>query len=226
MQVKLTIPSSLKDITLDQWMKFTIMTKDIEDEVFLMEKTVEILCNIPLETVRKIEYNSITRICNELSVIFSKEPELEKTFVMDGVEYSFIPQLDDITFGEYIDLDTFLSNPENIHKAMTVLFRPVKQKLADHYLIEDYDPARQKQMKRMPVHYALGALGFFLSLNRELLSNIQSFLHQETQNLTPQQRRDFQKNGAGIHQSITALEEASQNLMRSLHSPSQLASLF
>ena len=47
MKVKLTIPSDLNEITLDQWMRYTSMTKDIENEVFLMEKTVEILCNIP-----------------------------------------------------------------------------------------------------------------------------------------------------------------------------------
>ena len=34
----------------------------------------------------------------------SKTP-LINTFVMDGVEYGFIPKLDDITLGEYIDID-------------------------------------------------------------------------------------------------------------------------
>ena len=73
MQAEITIPSSLKEVTLDQWMKFTAMTKDIEDdEVFLMEKTVEILCNIPLETVRKIQYQSVSHMCAALFPLFEQ----------------------------------------------------------------------------------------------------------------------------------------------------------
>ena len=216
MQAEITIPSSLKEITLDQWMKFTAMTKDIvDDEVFLMEKTVEILCNIPLNVVRKISYQSASHMCAVLSEIFEEVPKFERSFIMDGVEFGFIPQMDDILFGEYIDLDTFLTDENNLHKAMAVLYRPIKGKISDQYLIEDYDPGRQKQMKQMPVHYALGALGFFLTLKKELLKNTQSFLMEEMINLTPQQKLDLQKNGAGILASITVLEEVSQNLMRS-----------
>lgn len=212
MKVKLTIPSDLNEITLDQWMRYTSMTKDIENEVFLMEKTVEILCNIPLATVRKLNFLSVGEICQALSDVFDQKPKFEKTFVMDGTEYGFIPQLDDLSFGEYIDLDTFLADENNLHKAMTVLFRPVKNKIADHYLIQEYDPGAQKKMKQMPVGIALGAVGFFLTLKKELLRNIQSYLQQETQHLTPRQRLDLQKNGAGINQSMLLLEEMSQSL--------------
>lgn len=216
MQAEITIPSSLKEVTLDQWMKFTAMTKDIEDdEVFLMEKTVEILCNIPLETVRKIQYQSVSHMCAALFEVFEQKPKFERTFVLDGIEYGFIPQMDDISFGEYIDLDSFLTDENNLHKAMAVLYRPIKQKISDQYLIEEYDPHREQQMKQMPVYYALGALGFFLTLNKELLSNIQNYLIKETQQMTPQQRLDFQRSGAGIHQCIIVLEEALQSLIMS-----------
>lgn len=216
MQAEITIPSSLKEVTLDQWMKFTAMTKDIvDDEVFLMEKTVEILCNIPLETVRKIQYQSVSHMCAALFEVFEQKPKFERTFVLDGIEYGFIPQIDDILFGEYIDLDTYLTDENNMHKAMAVLYRPIKQKISDQYLIEEYDPARQKQMKQMPVYYALGALGFFLILNKELMTSTQSFLLKETQQMTPQQRLVLQKNGAGINQCIIAQEEALQNLITS-----------
>lgn len=216
MQAEITIPSSLKEVTLDQWMKFTAMTKDIEDdEVFLMEKTVEILCNIPLETVRKIQYQSVSHMCAALAEVFEQVPKFERSFVMDGIEYGFIPQMDDISFGEYIDLDSFLTDENNLHKAMAVLYRPIKQKISDQYLIEEYDPHREQQMKQMPVYYTLGALGFFLTLNKELLSNIQNYLIEETQQMTPQQRLDFQRSGAGIHQCIIVLEEALQSLIMS-----------
>lgn len=216
MQAEITIPSSLKEITVDQWMKFTAMTKDIDDdEVFLMEKTVEILCNIPLTVVRRIAYSSVTHMCDQLSEVFEEDPQFERTFVMNGIEYGFIPQLDDMLFGEYIDLDTYLTDENNIDKAMAVLYRPIKQKISDQYLIEDYDPGRQKEMKSMPIYYALGALGFFLNLKKELLTNTQNYLQETAMNLTLQQRLDLQKSGAGIRASGIVLEETLQNLIKS-----------
>ena len=41
---------------------------------------------------------------------------------MRGVEYGFIPNLDDMSFGEYVDLDTYIGDWQNIHRAMAVLY--------------------------------------------------------------------------------------------------------
>jgi hypothetical protein len=34
---------------------------------------------------------------------------------MGGVEYGFIPNLQEISFGEYIDLDSFLPSEQDLH---------------------------------------------------------------------------------------------------------------
>ena len=45
------LPESLNEISLGQFMKYVPVTKDITDEVFLMEKTVELLCDVHLDVV-------------------------------------------------------------------------------------------------------------------------------------------------------------------------------
>lgn len=214
MKATLTIPSKLREISLGQWMKFSSMTKDIDDEVFLQEKTVEILCGLPLDLVRSLEYTSVGDITQALAEVLQEKPKFEKTFVMRGTEYGFIPSLDDMTFGEYIDLDNYLADAEQIHKAMAVLFRPVKNKMGDQYLIEPYDIKTKHNMKEMPVDVALGALDFFLSLKTELLNLMINCLERETLQLTPQQRRDLQNAGAGINASFNLLMDASKSLTR------------
>lgn len=214
MKVKLTVPTTLEEITLDQWMRYTAMAKDIEDEVFLAEKTVEILCDIPLDTVRKMAYDSVVEVGQVLTKAFEEKPKFKERFKMEGKEYGIIPSLDNITFGEYVDLDTYLTDENNLHKAMAVLYRPISQKVSDQYLIEEYDPGRQSTMKRMPVGTALGAVSFFLLLKQELLKNTQSYLMKETQQLTRQQRLALERNGAGINQSMLLLEATLQNLTK------------
>ena len=51
----------------------------------------------------------------------------------------FIPKLDDISLGEYIDIENNLSDWQKIHKAMAVLYRPVNFKLGNKYGITSYE---------------------------------------------------------------------------------------
>lgn len=37
----------------------------------------------------------------------------------------FLPKLDEITLGEFIDVESNIGDWQNIHKAMAVLYRPV-----------------------------------------------------------------------------------------------------
>ena len=55
------------------------------------------------------------------------------------VEYGFIPDLDEVSLGEYIDLDNNASKWEQMHVAMNVLYRPIKTSKVGKYNIEEYD---------------------------------------------------------------------------------------
>ena len=54
--------------------------------------------------------SSIREITNILAEMFEQKPPLVKQFTMKGVEYGFIPKLEDMSFGEYVDLDTYIGD--------------------------------------------------------------------------------------------------------------------
>ena len=68
-----------------------------------------------------------------------------------------------------------------MHKAMAVLFRPIKQKQRDKYLIEDYEGSHKysESMKEMPLDVVMGAMVFFYNLTNVLLKSIPSYLEKE-----------------------------------------------
>jgi len=207
MKAKLLVPENLSEITLEQYQKFLKISEENEDSLFLQQKMIEIFCNIELKLVLNIKYNSIKKITKHLNNLFEQKPTFIPTFKKGEVEFGFIPQLDDMTFGEYVDLDTTIADWENIHKAMGVLFRPVTLKKNGKYLIEPYETYDNYDMKKMPLDVVLGSLVFFWNLSKELMIHIPSFFKVEAQNLTSQQKQTLEENGVGIQAYMDCVKE-------------------
>ena len=67
MKVEIQIPSSLSEITLEQYQKFTkINTDENQDSSFLMHKTVELFCNLNLQDIAKIKFIYVQEILNDI----------------------------------------------------------------------------------------------------------------------------------------------------------------
>ena len=200
MKVEIQIPSSLSEITLEQYQKFTkINTDENQDSSFLMHKTVELFCNLNLKDIAKIKFIYVQEILNDINNLFEPKQDLIPTFNLNGVEYGLIPVLDDMTLGEYIDLDETFTDWDTMHKAMAVLFRPVSFKKGDRYQIEDYEGLDKAElMKQMPLDVVMGCMFFFWSLNEELLKTTLNYLSQEVpKQLTTEQLKTLAKNGDG-----------------------------
>ena len=209
MKVDIYVPTSLSEITLEQYQKFEKMnTEENQDTNFLMHKTVEIFCNLDLKDVAKIKYNSVKSIIDDLNNLFVKSSELIPTFKMGGLEYGFIPVLDDMTLGEYIDLDDTFGSWDTMHKAMSVLYRPVTLERNGKYQIEEYKGGdNADDMKRMPLDVVMSAMVFFWNLNNELLQTTLNYLSKELPNqMSTEQRMDLAKSGVGIKASMESLK--------------------
>ena len=62
MKVEILIPSSLREVTLEQYQKFArINTDENQDTGFMMHKTVEIFCNLDLKDIAKISLRQYKR---------------------------------------------------------------------------------------------------------------------------------------------------------------------
>jgi hypothetical protein len=220
MKVEILIPSSLREVTLEQYQKFArINTDDNQDTGFMMHKTVEIFCNLDLKDIAKIKFTSVQEILNDINRLFEPKQDLIRTFTIGGKEYGFIPMLDDMTLGEYVDLDENFTDWDSMHKAMAVLFRPVTLKKGDRYQIQDYNGLElAEQMKKMPLDVVMGAMVFFYRLNNELLKTTLNFLEQEVgKEMTTQQQQHLGKNGDGIKASMELLKEMLPSLRISLN---------
>jgi len=135
----------------------------------------------------------------------------------------FIPKLDDITLGEYVDIEANISDWQKMHKAMAVLYRPVNFKAKDKYGIAPYDVNEEIQelMKEMPLDAAISSMLFFYNLGNDLLGAIPKYLEQNLKKEDMQMLdKHLQKNGGGINQFMHSLKEMSETstLLPSFHS--------
>ena len=212
-KVEIKIPNKLSELTLGQYQKFSkIYTKDA-DQDFVQKKMIEIFCKIPLADVDKIKYSSIKKVINVITKMFNQQPKLKNIFNLDGVDYGFHPKLADMTFGEFVDADTFAGDWETMDKAMSVLYRPVKDNFKGSYLIEDYDGETKEFFKEMPLDVAFGAIFFLSNLRSELIQLILHYSAEEMKkNLMPKQILDL--NGDGTVHSIVSLKKMLQSLKK------------
>lgn len=212
MKIDIFIPDSLSEITLGQYQKFLSIADGKEQDLFVQQKMIEIFCKIDLKDIANIKYTYLQDIIVHFNELFSKDNKLIQSFKLNGLEYGFIPKLDEMTFGEYVTLDTYMADWENMHKAMEVLYRPIKEKHGKDYNIIEYEDGIY-DMKQMPLDAALSSIVFFYNLSNELLKTTLNYLNKEGKK-TIAKLLTSQENGDGTSQSMQSLTEALKNLSK------------
>lgn len=221
-QIELEVPTTLNDITLGQYQRYIKVVDENEGaDEFLNKKLIEIFCNITLRDVEQIPMVEAEKVISILGKAFEEQPELIRHFKLLDVEMGFIPKLDDISLGEYIDLENSISDWQQMHKAMAVLFRPVNFKSKDKYTIAPYSPNEdiQNLIKEMPLDVVMGAMVFFYDLGKELSIATLNYMEKEMEK-SPQTsplKETLAQSGVGISQFTHLLKEMSSNSMRLPH---------
>ena len=123
---------------------------------------------------------------------------------MNGVEYGFIPDLDELSLGEYIDLDGNISKWEQMHIAMNVLYRPIKNSKAGKYNIVDYDVNNPEDLKDMPLASSNWFSFFFLQFRDGIVESYDSLFGQSSGDGGYSRAANFNKR-YGWYQSIYGL---------------------
>lgn len=152
--------------------------KNYIDYLNLPEGTPEEVCVSTLVgfNINKLKNKEATKLIADMRAWFNKEHrEFKQTFIHDGVEYGFIPNLDDdLTYGENQDLCKYISDDKELNRAMAVAYRPIVKKQGSKYLIEDYEGSSKyaQIMLDVDIDIALGMKVFFWTLTNELQSYI------------------------------------------------------
>ena len=219
MKLELTIPTDLNEITLGQYQQFIKVKEATTDNEMLAEKMIQIFCGIELKEVVNIKFTEVQKLVEHFNKLFSETPKFTPTFKIKDMEFGFIPDLENISFGEYVDLEENLKSWETYHKAMAVMYRPIKMKRKDGHEIYKYTGTAEFSdlMKFAPLGVVLSSSVFFWNLGSELLQSTIAYLEQEiTKN--PKileilaKQHNFKNNGVGINQFMHSLKEMSANL--------------
>ena len=217
MKIEINVPTSLSEVTLGQYQKFLKIAEENPEGNFLNAKMIEIFCGIPLSDSYKLKMSSVTAIIDILNELLSQTPKRVEQFTMNGVQYGFIPDLDEMSLGEYVDLDGSASDWNNMHIAMNVLYRKIKIKKSGKYNIVDYNVENPEKMKDMPLDAAIGSLFFFYNLGMELSKHTILSSNNLEEMEVYQEQLISQTNGDGISQFMDSLTEILQNLKISLN---------
>ena len=214
MKLQITIPTSLEEITLEKYQKFLSIAKDNPDGEFIQHKMVEIFCGIDLKDAAKISYKDVNEITTNLSNLFTQKYELKKTFRLGNTDFGFITNLDEITLGEYTDLDKYISDWDKMHNAMAVLYRPITKKLKDKYQIEEYNGSYTycDAMKYAPVDVVLGAVVLVITPAFTSISTTIHYLENNKEFQSIVNNHNLEVNGVGIHHSMLLLREMLEDL--------------
>ena len=157
----------IKDITIEQYANI-IAKKDILEEDAQGIRIINLLTGLKEEEIREINADSINDAVNAIYELMINQDEKFYEYIShNGKEYQFL-DLKNMSFGEFIDVDTFLQRGENyknnnLNELMALLYQELengKRKKFDTY---DFYKKRE-DFKTLPVKYVFGALRFFLNI--------------------------------------------------------------
>tara|TARA_Y100000401_G_C8302499_1_gene214989 strand:- start:585 stop:1226 length:642 start_codon:yes stop_codon:yes gene_type:complete len=194
--------NSWADVTLEKWVQIIKVKDGLNSEQ--AKETIKALSDIPEKLINELSIIDVAIILKNIYELQAEEnTELKRIIEIEDIEYGFHPKLDDITLGEYADLETFIKNGLENHlpEIMAILYRPVQEKKNNKYTIEAYDgdlTIRAEIMNKMSAEQVQNALVFFWTFVKEFLMTLPSFLMEQAEKIAKMQHpTTSQINGVG-----------------------------
>jgi hypothetical protein len=216
MQITITYPESWAEIKYSDYLKFYKQIKPYEQtdqyETKSLEAAAVYFCKVPTELLYKLPNDTYNKLKNHITALFKTTNDIPLTnmFKVDQSDYGFIPELDNMSYGEYLDLVTYTEKNviENIPIIMSILYRPVTHQLGKSYTVESYTGTNDDRIELfkhvLTMEVVWGAISFFTYLMAELLSATLAYSTQILKNKGDKETlavlEDLQKNGLDITQ--------------------------
>jgi len=197
------LPTKFDEVSLGKYMDIIAIQKELKP-LDKMVAILSILTGLGEDDIKKISADQIGAINQHLTYLFKTQTHLLIDQIkIDGEWYGFNKRINDMSFGEYIDLEQFSNednSQKNLHMLMAILYRPIKQKkksstlnnfvenyiyrkerIVSVYEIEEYKPEKVVERaelfkKHMKVDVVLGAMFFFTILKRIYIVNLKQSL--------------------------------------------------
>jgi hypothetical protein len=168
-------------ISIDNYSKI-YKVKDLFSDEYFAARLISIVTGAPIEDLLEGDYTEISYLSAYiLSILPQEKPQFVDSFELDGVKYGFFQNWRDLTFAEFVDMDTISTKKpeellEMLHILAAVFYRPIVEQKSEHeFKIEKYDVSSMKERselfkKKLDVKYVLGAQFFFIKFANRFLN--------------------------------------------------------
>lgn len=230
MELNIRIPENWNDVSLQQYLKFYKAMKPYEGadnyDIKIIEVAAYYLCNIDADTLNRLPLDAFNEIASSIMqlILSGKKQELVKSFVLGDVKYGFITNLDQMTYGEYVDLVTYSKDVyENAALMCSILYRPIVEENKGEYKIAEYKGTNENQIQlfyqKLTMDIVFGALSFFLHLQTDLLNCTLTYTTQIVKQIvetpTSTVAQILEQNGVSMQQLQLLQEMMSQSSTQS-----------
>lgn len=184
MKIRVNIAANAKAVTLGQYIDYCNAVDAAERVRVITGKSMDSIKLLQASVIDEIimKFEAAIQLCTD---------GFERKVRIGAIELGFIPDLTEMTFGEYVDLDSACTglykdgklDADAALKMMSILYRPVTAKWAGRYDIEKYDSTKVGRyidtVKMLTLDHVLNVLVFFSSLELELYGSSLDYLAKE-----------------------------------------------
>lgn len=168
-------------ISVDHYSKI-YKVKDLFSDDYFAAKLISIVTEAPVEKLLEADYNQVSLLATYIMESLPQDkPKFKDRFEIDGVKYGFFPNWKDLSFAEFVDMDTISTKQpdellELLHILAAIMYRPIVEEKSEHdFIIEKYDVNSMKVRaelfkKKLDVRYVLGAQFFFIKFVNRFLN--------------------------------------------------------
>ena len=206
-EIKISIPTSWEDIKLKDFQRYYKIEEPTSNDM------LEVFLGLNSNHIRTLEAGSVNELIQSVSSVLSLPTEhLKLIHRVDN--YGLIPNMDKMSYGEYLDLTEWLKDWDNMNMAMEVLYREVieektNKKGLNQYLIEKYDTDKVDGIRggEMTMDVVFSVVFFFQILTEQLLIHTPNYIKREMETKEWGQQQDLTENGEDTNRLLLLLQE-------------------
>ena len=172
----------IEEPTVEMWSKLTLLQEWTDEREFCV-RLLSFTTGLTEEEIENSDYMEVLKVSTEISNFLNEDGDkFYNELDFNGKKYRFL-DLPNLTFGEFIDIDTYLSKePHEKKREMPLLMAMLYREIDEEGNYKPYNSKelqlKAEQFKKLPVKYVRGATNFFFHLEKTLQGNFQASFKQ------------------------------------------------
>lgn len=168
----------VEEPNVEMWSKLVLLQEWTDEREFCV-KLLSFTTGLTEEEIENSDYLEVVKLSNEISAFLNQDGDkFYNEFSFNNKNYRFL-DLPNLTFGEFIDIDTYLTKePHERKKDMPLLMAMLYRELDENGNYKPYNSkelqVKAEEFKKLPVKYVRGSTNFFFHLGKTLSGNFRA----------------------------------------------------